>query len=155
MSKGQRTIASLLAVIAVLLLVLSGRPQTPEAIAHEFINLAPPPRVIQVLQIESVGVIFRLWRDGTIETTGYDLVGDLCAPEWCPWELVPDDVVPQPGTRIVQITGNHVQSRASLVRVWSNGMIERNYSTLVLGGGGDNAFCIPSGEWCGWKVVPQ
>ena len=153
MSKGQRTIASLVAVIAVLLFILSGRPQTPEAIAHA--NLAPPTRVIQVLQIDSVGVIFRLWSDGTIETTGYDLVGDLCAPEWCPWALVPDDVVPQPGTRIVQITGNVVLARASLVRVWSNGVIERNFSTIVLDWFEHNGLCIPSGEWCGWQVVPE
>ena len=143
---------ALLAVVAVLLAVNAvGSLPSQQAKAQPVLN-PPPPRVIQVVQTESVGVIFRLWSDGIIETTGYGGSGDLCDPDWCPWELVPDDVPPQPEARIVQIAANWVASHATLVRVWSNGVVERNYSTWL--GGGDN-WCIPSEEWCGWQAMPE
>jgi len=63
------------------------------------------------------------------------------------WEFVPDDVPPQQGARIIHIAGQFDGGDHSLLRLWSNGVIERQED---LSGG---ACGTPA--WCGWQVVPD
>ncbi len=145
MNTGQRTVASMLAVAAVMLglnlIVGNLRPvvaQEPE------IGLFPEP-MVRVIQLTSTGgeVFYRLWSDGAIERN-YWAPNSNCAPAgFCGWEFVPDDVPPQQGARIIDIFGDE----HALFRLWSNGVIERQED---LSGGACSTLA-----WCGWQVVPD
>ena len=101
MTNGQRTVTTLLAVVAVLLglnLILSG---SPRAVAQEpeiRIFPEPPVRITHIAASTDSRTavrknLFRLWSDGVIEANSF--VKPESGPEvWTGWEVVPD--VPAP-----------------------------------------------------------
>ena len=104
---------------------------------------------MRVIQLTSTGgeVFYRLWSDGAIERN-YWAPNSNCAPAgFCGWEFVPDDVPPQQGARIIHIAAHFEGGRHSLLRLWSNGVIERQ----------ENSSGVSCGTlvWCGWQVVPD
>ncbi len=145
MNTGQRTVASMLAVVAVLLglnLIVGGL--RPAAAQEPEIGIFPEPpvRVIQLTSAGGDGVFYRLWNDGAIERN-YWAPNSNCAPAgFCGWEFVPDDVPPQQGARIIDIIGDE----HTLFRLWSNGVIERQENLSGTCG---------TLDWCGWQVVPD
>ena len=146
----QRTFSVLLAVAVVLLgLDLALRLSPQEAAGQELewrAELEPPVRVIQLASAGG-GVFYRLWSDGTIERM-YWARNPACAPAgYCGWEFVPDDVPPQQGARVIHIAAQSVGGEQSLIRLWSNGVIERQKDT-------SNGAC-DTPAWCGWQVVPD
>ena len=146
----QRTFSVLLAVaVALLGLDVALRLLPREAAGQQLewrIEAEPPLRVIQITSTGG-GVSCRLWSDGAIERN-YWARNPACAPAgFCGWEFVPDDVPPQQGARIIHIAGQFDGGDHSLLRLWSNGVIERQED---LSGG---ACGTPA--WCGWQVVPD
>lgn len=139
MTKGQRTIATLLAIITALLAGhLLVRLGGQEAQAQH----GPPTRVIQIDPHHEFKVFFRLWSDGVIEWSVAQ-TSVLCSGDpWCEWEPIPDDVPPQPHARIVQI--GHGKSNI-IYRLWSNGIVERNVKS--------GAGCGIDPVWCGMTLL--
>ena len=96
MTKGQRTVVSLLAVVAVLLglnLIVGG--STPAAAQAQ--GMGRPANVLDFTVLtDGFGFVtaFRLWSDGTIEGNrgiSPPCCIELCLPmEWCGWQDVPE-----------------------------------------------------------------
>ena len=140
MTMGQRTIASLLTVIAALLaanLIVSLPPQ--EAVAQTHLKA---PHVIQVVVGPVNARVYRLWSDGVIEEAVFDDINS-CLPNEPPtgfaWQEIPESV-PPPGVRITRIYTRH--SGSTLLRLRSDGVLEQNWRSGDLG-------------WCGWRTPPE
>ena len=93
MTKGQRTITTLLAAIAVLLVInLVVVAPGQEAQAQ---GMGRPPQAVTI-QVRSEGMggtaLYRLWSDGTVERNEAPFVccGDCLPVEWCGWQVVPE-----------------------------------------------------------------
>lgn len=68
MTKGQRTIAALLAAVVVLLGLDIASRMTPTAQAHPTLGTSPPVRVVgMALEVNSERA-WRMWSDGVFET---------------------------------------------------------------------------------------
>ncbi len=140
MTMGQRTIASLLTVIAVLLaanLIVNVPPQ--EATAQPHLRAAP-----HVIQVEPGAGnnprIYRLWSDGVIEEAVFGYSNPACVPDspGFGWQEIPESVPPPPA-RIVRL---YPELEAGIfLRLRSDGVVERN--DLV------------NGSWCGWRTPPE
>ena len=148
MTKGHRTIAGLLSIIAALLaanLFVSLPPQ--EAKAQPSVTHISHRRVVQIDPHHAgSNVVVRLWSDGVIEWSVSQTPDPCSGDPWCDWVPIPDDVPPQPHARIVQIA--HGQTYTTIYRLWSNGIVERNVRYGVTGCGFDPV-------WCGWVTVPE
>lgn len=146
MTNGQRTVTTLLAVIAVLLganLIVRG-PSHAAAQEPE-LRVEGDRRMPRVIQIEPVGtLIYRLWSDGVIERAVRNIPAPCSVELSCGWTVVADDSPPQPFARIVQI-GHAGGGSDILYRLRSNGVLEWTRTTT--------ASCDP--PWCDWQVVPE
>ncbi len=131
----------LLAIIAALLaanLIVNLPPQ--EATAQSHLRAAAAPHVIQVEP--APGRIYRLWSDGVIEEARFDCVSPACVPDspGFGWQVIPESVPPPPA-RITRIYGAHHVAAGRLLRLRSDGVVER---TDVFGG-----------VWCEWRTPPE
>ena len=98
MTKGQRTVVSLLAVVAVLLglnLIVGG--STPAAAQAQ--GMGRPPQAVAMLvgNFGPIGLsVFRMFSDGTVELNSsqlgpFDPKGcPVSALVWCGWEAIPE-----------------------------------------------------------------
>ncbi len=94
MTKEQRTIIAMLAVVAALLglnLIVGG--STPAGAQAQ--GMGQPPRAVTLLERpgEQGGtVLYRLWSDGTVERNDAPFVccGACLLLEWCGWQVVPE-----------------------------------------------------------------
>ncbi len=146
----------LLVVIAALLAVnLIANLPPQEAKAQPHLRAAP-----HVIQFEpdpghSPGPwarVYRLWSDGVIEEALFEFFTDPgsdpdCVPDspGRAWQEIPESVSLPPGVRITRIyAGVHVGSGATLMRLRSDGVVERNWHSAA----------NPS-DWCGWRTPPE
>ena len=149
MNSGQRTVASLLGVVAVILALnlvgdllgqeySSSRPYVLQTEAEQ--SRPPPPTVVQIN--DASRLVVRLWSDGLIETMDVTPLF-VCQIVPCDWQTVPAGA-PQPGARIVQIES----LGRDLLRLWSNGVVEMNQALWE----SEPPCFVP--VWCGWQVLP-
>ena len=149
MNTGQRTVATMLAVVALLLglnLIVNLRPQEAAAQYLEAARARPP----HVIQVETAGLgqtnspVFRLWSDSVIEVAEFEYIGNVCLPEFpgVAWQELAETVALPPGVRITRIYtwGHHPDI---LLRLRSDGVVEQNYRA-----GGALG-------WCGWRTPPE
>ncbi len=151
MTKGQRTIATLLTIVAALLaanLIVNLPPQEATAQPH---LTAAAPHVIQFEPNQSeFARVYRLWSDGVIEEArfeGFSNDGD-CSPDssGSGWQVMPETVPLPHGVRITRIyTKSHFGNGGILMRLRSDGVVERNWHS---------AAPNPS-DWCGWRTPPE
>ena len=145
MTNGQRTIASLLAIVAALLaanLIVNLPPQEAKAQSH--LQTAAP----HVVQVEpGAGLrVYRLWSDGVIEEGMFEDVNfDAnagCVPgvPGMAWQVIPETVPHPHAVNITRIyTGPHFSIR--VLRLRSDGVVEQN-----------DKF---GSDWCGWRTLPE
>ena len=99
MTNGQRTVAGMLAVVAVLLglnLIVNG---SPRAVAQEpEIRIFPKPPHLEPTAVaiySDPGYLYRLWSDGTVELNIVNAIASGCFRHgWCGWQTVPEDLLP-------------------------------------------------------------
>ena len=149
MSTGQRTITSLLAVIAVVLVIsITGSVSHQEAKAQVFEPLSRP--VIQVAfsaAHNSDAPAFRLWQNGVIEWGQIGNIIECGSHDFiCGWQVIPDPFPPPFNVRIVEI---RARVGRSLWRVLSDGTVEQNSIQTT---GEDPCDDV---EWCGWVAIPE
>ncbi len=95
MNAGQRTVTTMLAVVAVMLglnLIVKG---SPTAVA-----VPRPPEPTAVALFACVGGasterVYRLWSDGTVELNIVNAIASGCFRHgWCGWQTVPEELLP-------------------------------------------------------------
>ncbi len=146
MTNGQRTVTSLLAVVAVLLGINLIVNLPPEAVAQDQFEFefeaARTPHVIQV-ETATAGRVYRLWSDGVIEVAQFEGMNTVtCLPSGgLAWQEIAETVPLPPGVRITRIyTWGHFPD--ILLRLRSDGVVEQNIRSVTLG-------------WCGWRTPPE
>ena len=124
---------------------LTLRMSPPEAAGQEFEAFADPhPRVIQVsLSAPGGWPLFRLWSDGVIEWAVFSGVSACeVGTDGHPWSVIPEEPVPLPrGIRVIEIFADRDSGPLQIVRVLSDGTVQRNLETGWI--------------WCGWQDVPE
>ncbi len=142
MTSGQRTIATLLTVVAVLLVINIVNVPGQQAVAQSHLKA---PHVIQVEPGAGLRV-YRLWSDGVIEEAMFEDVNfDAnagCVPgvPGMAWQVIPETVPLPHAVNITRIyTGPHFSIR--VLRLRSDGVVEQN-----------DKF---GSDWCGWRTLPE
>lgn len=155
MNNGQKTVATMLAVVAVMLglnLIVRG---SPTAVAQVASGPAEPV-LVDAQYHENTGYFWRFFSDGTVDmlTVAFSGLCNPIDPAWCdPGDIGPHVVLPplvppgSPGPRVVggrwQKPGNPVESL--VFRFWSDGSVDSTPFSFPV----TNNGCVPGASTCG------